>query len=284
MKLWGECSSGEIRREPKGELRAFKAWNSFVSFREKKKHEERYFHSVEVQQFLKDLLTTAKDRCEVIPAGRQFYRAQVGSDLWPVDDGDGQILDYRPVPYAAKRMRPLADQAFGGRVNPPGIPYLYLATDEKTAISEVRPWVGSDVTVAEFEVLRDPQVVDCSRCEIDPIVRTASDLDLLIKLKPPSAEEVVPIVWRWIDLAFSEPVDRDASTAGYVPTQVIAELFKTNGYDGIKYRSVFDGGSNLALFDIDSAEQIGEGKVVRVTKIDLDFQQIHPFPFGRSRS
>jgi hypothetical protein len=104
-----------------------------------------------------------------------------------------------------------------------------------------------------------------------------SDFDMLYKLKPPPSEEVTQVVWRWIDLAFSEPVDRDDSNAAYIPTQVIAELFKTSGYDGIKYRSVFNGGTNLALFNIDSAEQIGEGRVVQVTKIDLDFRQIYPF-------
>lgn len=107
---------------------------------------------------------------------------------------------------------------------------------------------------------------------------------MLFKFRPPLPEEATEIVWRWIDLAFSEPVDRDDSTADYVPTQVIAELAKVNGFDGIIYRSLFNGGKNLALFDIDSAQQIGEGKVVQVTKIDLDFQQIHPFPFRKSRS
>ncbi len=181
-------------------------------------------------------------------------------------------------------MKPLPEKASEGRVNPRGIPCLYLATDEKTAISEVRPWVGSYVTVAEFETRKPLRLVDCSRCEIHPLIQTASDLDLLFKLKPPPPKEATETVWRWIDVAFSEPVDRDDSTAGYVPTQVIAELFKTNGFDGIKYRSVFNGGKNLALFDLSSAEQVGEGKVVQVTKIELDFQQIHPFPFRAARS
>ena len=35
-----------------------------------------------------------------------------------------------------------------GRANPRGIPYLYLANDQLTAISEVRPWVGCYVSIA----------------------------------------------------------------------------------------------------------------------------------------
>ena len=97
-------------------------------------------------------------------------------------------------------------------------------------------------------------------------------MDLLFKLKPPTPEEATETVWRWIDLSFSEPVDRGDSTVGYVPTQIIAELFKTSGFDGVKYRSLFNGGSNLALFNLDSAEQVGEGKVVQVTGTDLVFR------------
>ena len=58
-----------------------------------------------------------------------------------------------------------------------------------------------------------------------------------MEAEAPEPEEVPKIVWRWIDLAFSEPVDREDSTVDYVPTQIIAELFKTNGFGGVKYRS-----------------------------------------------
>lgn len=259
-------------------------WNSFGSFRDRKKHEERYFHSQEVREFLDGVLTTAGDRVEPIAKGQRYWRAQSGSDLWPLDDGAGQTVDYRYVPYRHERMKPLPEKAGEGRINSRGIPCLYLATNEKTAISEVRPWVGSYVTVAEFEIRANLDVIDCSRCEIHPVVQTGSDFDMLWKLKPPEPEEVPKIVWRWIDLAFSKPVDRQDSTIDYIPTQIIAELFKTNGFGGVIYRSVFNGGKNLALFDIDSAAQIGEGKVVQVTELDLDFQQIHPFRSAKSRS
>ncbi len=262
----------------------FESWSSFISFREKKRREERYIHSEEVQEFLNGVRDTARERFELIPEAQRYWRAQLGSDLWPLDDGDGQIVDYHPVPYQVKRMKPLPEKVSEGRVNPRGIPYLYLATDKKPAISEVRPWVGSYVTVAEFKTSRPLRIVDCSRCEIDPLVWTGRDFDMLFKVRPPSPEETTEIVWRWIDLAFSQPVDRDDSTADYVPTQIIAELFKTNGFDGMKYKSVFNGGKNLALFDLGSAEQVSEGKVVQITKVDLDFKQTHPFSSRVARS
>jgi len=261
----------------------FQSWNSYLSFKHKKEHEERYFNSEEVQEFLDEVMITARERIESVPMGQCYWRAQLGSDLWPLDDGDGQIVDYRPVPYTAKRMKPLPEKATEGRVNPKGIPYLYLSTDEKTAISEVRSWVGSYVTVVEFETCRDLKVVDCSRCDIDPMNTTARDFDMLYKLEPPEPEEATKIVWRWIDMAFSEPVDRHDSTAGYVSTQIIAELFKTNGFDGIKYKSLFNGGKNLALYDISAAKQKDKNaKVIQMSKLDVDYKQVHPFPMKRA--
>lgn len=262
----------------------FDSWSSFLSFREKTRHDTRYFHDEDVQRFLDQVMETARDRFESIPKGQRYWRAQLGSDQWPLDDGAGNTVGYRAIPYPAERMKPLPEKASEGRVNPKGIPYLYLATNEKTAISEARPWIGTYVTLGEFETCKPLKVVDCSRCEIDPLGMTASDLDLLWKLKPPKPEEVIDCVWRWIDLAFSESADRDDSTAEYVPTQIIAELFKTNGSDGVKYKSLFNGGDNVALFDVNSATQVDEGKVVQITKIALDVKQVHPPLFGKSCS
>lgn len=262
----------------------FRSWSSFLSFRDEKKHEERYFHSREAQEFLDGVLATAADRVEPIAKGQRYWRAQSGSALWPLDDGAGEDVDYCRIAYRPERMKPVPEKAREGRINSRGIPCLYLATNEKTAISEVRPWVGSRVTVAEFEICEDLDVIDCSGCEIDSVVKKASDLDMLYKLTPPEPEEIPQIVWRWIDLAFSEPVDREDSTVDYIQTQIIAELFKANGFGGVIYRSVFNGGKNLALFDIDSACQVGEGKVVQVTELDLNFQQICPFLFAKSRA
>ena len=48
-------------------------------------------------------------------------------------------------------MKPLGGRATDGRANPRGIPCLYLATTKETAMSEVRPWIGSYVSAGQFE-------------------------------------------------------------------------------------------------------------------------------------
>lgn len=258
-------------------------WNSFLSFRCKKKQQERYFHDKETQQFFDTLLTTAKERIESIHKGQQYWRAQLNCAYQPARDLDGSIIDYNVVPYSSKRMKPEPCKASEGRMNSKGIPCLYLATDEKTAVSEVRPWVGSYVTVAQFETLRELRIIDCSLGEIKPMILTAADLDKLYKLKQQTSEETIKTIWRWIDLAFHEPVEHNDNDkiADYVPTQIIAELFKTSGFDGIKYKSLFGNGKNLALFDINSAKQIDDGKVFQVTKVNVDFNQKWPTQFGQ---
>jgi RES domain-containing protein len=49
----------------------------------------------------------------------------------------------------------------GGRANPHGFAYLYFATDEKTALAELRPWVGESLTLAIFKIKKKTKIVDC---------------------------------------------------------------------------------------------------------------------------
>lgn len=64
-------------------------------------------------------------------------------------------------------MRPMKDAAYEGRVNPKGISYLYLATDEKTAIYEMCPWVCKKVTVAKFDARKELRIVDLTMNQIN---------------------------------------------------------------------------------------------------------------------
>ena len=76
-----------------------------------------------------------------------------------------------------------------------------------------------------------------------------------------------------IDQAFSKPVTSLDDTADYAPTQIIAELFKNNGCDGIAYKSLFgDDGYNIALFDPSDAE-LTYCCLHEVKTIDFSFKQ-----------
>ena len=62
--------------------------------------------------------------------------------------------------------------------------------------------------------------------------------------------------WSAIDQAFSRPIIAHEHFAAYVPTQIIAERFRREGYDGIGYRSALGEGHNIVLFDLDAADLI----------------------------
>ena len=113
-------------------------------------------------------------------------------------------------------------------------------------MSEVRPWLDSYVSCALFRTTRLLKIVDFS---------VYQGRGFVYYFKEPDDCEKEKAVWTQIDQAFSKPTTPGDDTADYVPTQLIAELFKTEGYDGIAYRSAFgDDGHNIALFDLADAE------------------------------
>lgn len=85
----------------------------------------------------------------MLPKDAHLWRAQLGHDLRPEYAGE-ELIDYFPTAYKPERMKPLRDSAREGRANPKGIPYLYIATDKETAMSEVRPWIGSIISAGCF--------------------------------------------------------------------------------------------------------------------------------------
>ncbi len=60
-------------------------------------------------------------------------------------------------------------------------------------------------------------------------------------------EEIIEVVWSGIGHSFSNPVTRNDSVADYVPTQIISELFKKDGYDGLAFKSALGEGYYLIL-------------------------------------
>ncbi|MEX6396516.1 RES family NAD+ phosphorylase [Providencia hangzhouensis] len=69
----------------------------------------------------------------------------------------------------------------------------------------------------------------------------------ILGVKELTAQQKEKAVWTDIDNAFSTPVTRSDDKANYAPTQILAELFRSAGYDAIAYKSHFgDEGYNIA--------------------------------------
>jgi hypothetical protein len=239
----------------------FKSWRSFWHFENIVRRQLRYVRTQDTEEFLSTVAETSHYRQVTMRAGRILWRAQLGYDLDEFEqEGETIIIEQ---PCSSKRMKPLADRASSGRANPVGIPCLYLATHEETAMCEVRPWMGSLISVAQFRLLRDCKIVDCSR----------DHAEFPIYFEEPPLAEKRTAVWANIDRAFAEPTTPQDGIADYVPTQILAELFKREGYDGVAYKSNFgEAGYNVALFDLNSADLIN-CFLHEVTKVEMQFKQ-----------
>ena len=191
---------------------------------------------------------TAASRKIILKEQSILWRAQLGHD-WREAHQDNHMIEVER-PFSKERMKPRPDRAFEGRANPKGIPCLYVSTKKETAMHEVRPWIESYISVAEFKPTRDLKIVDCSH---NPSKHK-------FYFQEPSDLHKENAVWSDIDRAFAKPVVHDDGTASYAATQVIAESFKKESLDGIAYRSNFGkDGRNIALFDIDTMELICRG-------------------------
>jgi hypothetical protein len=216
---------------------------SYERFARSVSREWRYTRDGEQATFLATVLATSEKLREKIPAGRILWRAQKGCN-WP-EASEQEELNPGPVPFSPSRMKPVADRAPEGRVNPVGIPCLYAATELETAIAEVRPWMGENVSVAQLRTNRELTFVDCSLSDGKYRFYPGGE---------PNAAERQRACWRDINRAFARPVERSDHAPDYVPTQVIAEMFRRAGLDGIGYGSSLGSGLNIALFGLGDAE------------------------------
>lgn len=235
----------------------FKSHRSYRIFAATSVSRWRFTRSPDQAEFLETLLATSAKKEEVVPAGSPVWRAQVGHDWRPEES----ICEKVPCPFPEERMKPLRDRAFEGRVNPKGIPFLYVATQEETAVAEVRPWVGAFVSVAKLTTARELRLINF----------TSDDHRIMLYFNEPDAPERECAVWRDIDRAFSRPVVAGDDAAGYVPTQIVAEVFRQHGFDGVAYRSSLGPGHNIAFFDLDAAAILNRSLVeIRSVKVEYE--------------
>lgn len=253
----------------------FQSWAEYAIFAEFVKCKARYVLDERSKRFLEVVLKTSGKRNRTLPQRSKLWRAQIGHGWrteqvpsWAQADFGGATGYMMPHPFGCKRMLPQLDRATEGRANPTGIPCVYFAMEKETAMSEVRPWIGSHISLAQFEGSRELHLVDC----------TADDPGFAINYhtgcEEPTAEKRESSVWAQINFAFSEPVTRSDDFADYAPTQLLAETFREHGYDGIIYESrLGEGGKNVAIFRIDCATLVSR-RLYQVEEMKFKFSPI----------
>lgn len=220
-----------------------------------------------MDQFLATVVETAANRLKTLREGDVLFRAQRGATVatiyQPSDEERSEPIEVENgAPLSSERMTPRPEFVGDGRVNPRSIPCLYLGTTESAVISEMRPWVGAFITIARFRLARQCTLVDCSESTtqswmLEQLNLNLNDVDqesaVELSKRPPTAQEKENAVWGDIGYAFSRPVTRDEPHLDYIPTQIMAEAFRSRGWDGILYKSLLDSeGKNIALFDVNA--------------------------------
>lgn len=247
-------------------MAGFASSDSYRRFESAVKCETRYIYDSEVRDFLAAVAETSQKRRDSIERFTLLWRAQRGHTWRTENPGTEEEFEV-PDAFDPGRMVPKAQFIGDGRANPRGIPCLYLASTQETAVGEVRPWLGSYISLAQFKVMHDVVIVDCTK-----------DKRQFPNWLPSKARQEIPaekreeIAWGEIGNAFSRPVAPDEPVTEYVPTQILAEAFRAHGFDGIVYRSLLGGGFNVALFGCAAAELINCG-LYEMNAVHYNFDQ-----------
>ena len=238
----------------------FNSWQDFHNFERDVKYKNRFVHSPEASEFLLNIKDTLPARECALASGSFLYRGQIGHEAY---ESEGQLV-VSGLP--AKRMKPIPNKGTEGRANPKGISYLYLSNDENTSLAELRPHLSQCISSAQFQVQRNLRVVDCYsvpnhysyiKCIFNP---------------PTSQEEIGNAVWSMINEAFTKPVTSTDQDSDYVPTQILAEYFNSEGFDGVCFKSGMGAGHNFILFDLNDAELIN-CTVMETKAISYQFEE-----------
>ena len=137
--------------------------------------------------------------------------------------------------------------ATAGRMNPPGVPMFYGAMEKSTAISEIRPNVGSWLIIAKFEFMRVARILDLGALSNIAVVKSYFD--------PSHAREYARTqFFKWFAQEVAKTINPEDEYIDYVPTQFIAEYLanaKDLRLDGIMFSSAQAGclGTNIVLFN-----------------------------------
>ncbi len=176
-----------------------------------------------------------------------------------------RIMDSN-LPYPPDEMgKPPKNISTNGRANPAGIPYLYLASDIDTAITEIRPHTSERVCVAEFKVLLKPLVADLRnpRKTISPF-SSLSDEESITSLR----NEIGFLCQLGEEL--TRPVLPKAAHLEYLPSQYLCEFIKHLGFGGVMYRSAVGTGTNFAMFDEESL-QVGVVETYTIEHVKVEW-------------
>jgi len=220
---------------------------------------ENYFKiEIELLEILKGYADIANT---IITENESFYRARIGCADKKRNFSYGFESEYHYVPYSHDNISsPPPFIASAGRINRPGVSFLYCATDIYTAVSEVRPHPGDLISIGKFTLLKQAKIFDLSESKLLHFYTSDEKLDSYIPLSTLSnfMNKVIP------------PSERQQ----YSFTQLIADCIRQIGFDGIIFNSTVGEGRNVVLFDPYIAKYVeNESGVIKIEGVKYHLKQ-----------
>ena len=196
-----------------------------------------------------------------MPENERLYRARVGFKDKKRDTSRGFEAEIHYGPYSGVDIgAPPPHLALGGRANRAGVSFLYCATDKYTAISEIRPHPGDQVSLGAFLINREIKIFDLSDSKLLSFFTSDKKLDeykpfntlgfLLNKTIPPSER------------------------IQYSITQLIADCIRQLQFDGVVFNSTVGTGKNVVLFDQKVVNRVEDGaEIILVNSVEYKYEQ-----------
>ncbi|MPS66821.1 MAG: hypothetical protein DI622_11420 [Chryseobacterium sp.] len=219
---------------------------------------ENYF---QYEAEISKLLSLYVNSCQMtIKKDSEFFRARIGYQHEERVHYNSKVETKTIyIPYSGDKIGAPPPNIVGtGRINRPGVSYLYCATDEYTAISEIRPHPGDVVSIGKFIVDKDLKIFDLSEVqflnyfESDKKIKEFKILNTFTEL----LQKVIP------------PSKRDE----YNITQLIADCIRKLDFAGILFPSSVGNGDNLVIFNPKDMSFDSKGsKAVIVNKISYEY-------------
>ncbi|WP_051334517.1 RES family NAD+ phosphorylase [Bradyrhizobium sp. Ai1a-2] len=157
-----------------------------------------------------------------------------------------------PAPFAAP-----------GRMNADGISVFYGTNNQKAAIAEVRPTVGSQIAVTQFEIIRKLRLLDLAALSDVRVTGSLCDFGLAGRME-------TAVFLRLLSERIMRPAMPDDDPFECLATQAIADFLATEAsvpIDGIIFPSGQAGGDSLYVVLFHKAARIEALNVPEGTEI-----------------
>ena len=234
-------------------------WSSFAIYI---KNDRRFVFEDDIVAGIADPIKWLPEYLEgtsiILKEGEKLYRARVGPN---------------PQPYGSRSTWPKEEMGPppreitpAGRANSKGIPVLYAASTEATAIAEVRAWKGAFVSVATLDINQDLRIADLS--ELPYLTESPFAYEESSELSSKLEEQRL---LRRFAGELSRPIAPNEAEIEYLPTQYLTEIVQSSNFEGLLYPSAMGEGKNIVIFDYDRV-RIVELRLIEIENVVFSYE------------